>query len=551
MTLHDPVEWRGEPSASRVDPPATPVQPRRRHYGRRIAGGLVVLLVACWFLLSISSESLRRFLEKRVNDALTGYTASIGKVVLHLRDFTVELREVTVVQNAQPRPPVIYVPSWMTHVEWRALLVGKLVATVDFNKPQIYLTPSQATHEMADKTKLQDRGWQDAVTAVYPLDIDHVRINGGAITYFDVGPLKPLALHDVYLDAQNVKNVRSQKGAYPSPVHLTAFLLERGRLEVDGDADFLAKPDPEMRGSIILDDLSLAYLAPLAEPYNIKMQGGGLDANGRFEWAAARKQVTVDDVALTNVKADWIHRASTADAEAARAKKFARAVSTTEKAPAVRVDVARARIAGGELGFVDEAAKPPYRVWIAKPDMTLRGFSNDRDARGGAATIAGRFMDSGALKITSTFRGSGKGPDFDFNVELADVQLRTLNDLLRAHGGFDVAAGRFSFYSEMKVRNGRVDGYVKPLFADMDVYDRKQDRDKNVLQQMYEGVVGGLATVLENHQRDEVATRADLSGPIDDPQASTLEVVLRLLQNAFIKAILPGLERERGRVSER
>jgi hypothetical protein len=51
--------------------------------------------------------------------------------------------------------------------------------------------------------------------------------------------------------------------------------------------------------------------------------------------------------------------------------------------------------------------------------------------------------------------------------------------------------------------------------------------------------------VLENHSRDQVATRIDLSGPVDDPQASTLEIVLHLIENAFFKAILPGLDRLR------
>lgn len=499
----------------------------------------------------MAAEPLRRFLERRVNAALVGYTASIGKVVLHFRGFAVELREVAVVQNAQPRPPVIYLPSWRTHVEWRALLSGALVARVDFDRPEIYLTPSQMTQEAADKTRVEDHGWQDAVTAVYPLDIDAVRITGGSLTYFDVAPLKPLQLHDVDFEAGNIKNVRSKAGTYPSPFHLTARLLERGRLTVDGDADFLAVPDPAIRASFDLDDLSLAYLAPLARPYSIEMQGGVLAANGQLEWAKAKRSVAIEDVTLSKVKADWVHRASTAVAEAERAKTVARAVAVTEKTPDVRVDITRARLVDGELGFTDQAADPHYRVYVTHAGLTLRGFSNDRDARDGSAAVEGRFMDSGKLTIGSKFRNGGKGPDFSLDLQLADVELKRLNDMLRAQGGFDVNDGKFAFYSELAVRNGRIDGYVKPLFTDLDVYDTKQDGKKNIFKQLYEGVVGGVATVLENHRRDDVATRADLSGPVDDPKASTLEIVLHLLQNAFIKAILPGLERERAAATGR
>jgi hypothetical protein len=36
-----------------------------------------------------------------------------------------------------------------------------------------------------------------------------------------------------------------------------------------------------------------------------------------------------------------------------------------------------------------------------------------------------------------------------------------------------------------------------------------------------------------------------LSGPVENPNASTLDIVLGLLRNAFIKAIRPGLEPRR------
>jgi hypothetical protein len=117
-----------------------------------------------------------------------------------------------------------------------------------------------------------------------------------------------------------------------------------------------------------------------------------------------------------------------------------------------------------------------------------------------------------------------------------------MNDLLRAHGNFDVTAGRFSMYTEISVRDRRMSGYVKPLFQDMTVYDARQDRDKNVLRKVYEGVVGGISRVLQNRPRDEVATRIELSGPLDKPNAGIIETIVGLVQNAFFKAILPGFE---------
>ena len=117
-----------------------------------------------------------------------------------------------------------------------------------------------------------------------------------------------------------------------------------------------------------------------------------------------------------------------------------------------------------------------------------------------------------------------------------------MNELLRAYGKFDVVAGQFSLYTELQARNRQIAGYVKPLFQDMVVYDPEQDRDKNVVRKAYEAVVGGVSKVLQNRPRDEVATRVEITGRLDNPNVSIIDTVVKLVQNAFFKAILPGFD---------
>jgi hypothetical protein len=89
-----------------------------------------------------------------------------------------------------------------------------------------------------------------------------------------------------------------------------------------------------------------------------------------------------------------------------------------------------------------------------------------------------------------------------------------------------------------------INGYVKPLFHDIDVYDKEQDKGKNVFRKMYEGIVGGVAKMLENRKRKEVATVTTLNGPVDDPKSSALQIIANLVKNAFVKSILPGFQAE-------
>ena len=85
---------------------------------------------------------------------------------------------------------------------------------------------------------------------------------------------------------------------------------------------------------------------------------------------------------------------------------------------------------------------------------------------------------------------------------------------------------------------------MKPLFKDVKAYDPRQDQDKGFVKRLYERLVTGVSKLLENPPRDEVATKIDVQGRLDQPQTSTLQAVANLLRNAFIEAILPGLERE-------
>jgi len=528
-----------------TDPP-----PRRRHRVLRALGwivlGLTLLVVALGFAVTwYAGEPLRREMERRVNEAMDGYTVTIGTVALHPWNLGLDLQEVTVVQNAQPDPPVIYLPSWETHLDWRALLSFAVVARTEITRPEIYVVASQAAAEAKDPKRLDERGWQDAVTAVYPLEINSFAVTDGTLTYYALEPLEPLVLEDFDLHVQNIRNVRSVEGELPSPIDLSAHVKKGGDISIDGKADLLAEPNTAGSVDYEVDALSVGYLAPVAKPFNVELEGGTLATHGHVSWAGDEQTVKIEDVMLADAKIEYRVERGTAAEDEARLDKAKRATTTSQADPKMRLDVERAQMRDIELGYVDGASDPPYRLFFTGVGADVRGFSNRKSERAGSAKLTGRFMGSGKTDIAASFRGGG-GPDFDVKTQIERVDLTSMNDLLRAKGGFDVARGYLSVFSDIAVQKGRVDGYVKPLFFELDVYERQQEKDKNILEKAYEGLVGGVATILENRQKDQVATETDLSGPVENPQSSTLEIILNLLKNAFIKAIVPGLNPAKG-----
>ena len=379
--------------------------------------------------------------------------------------------------------------------------------------------------------------------AIYPLKINRFVIRNADITYIDNGPFRPLRITKLNFLAENIRNVESEKGTYPSPVEMEAVVFAMGRLKLKGHADFLAEPHVAFKGDFQVEKVALDYFRPITERYQFSVRKGVLNAEGFIEYIPAAETIIIKRVNLDSIDADYIHQVPSAPTEGI-AKKVAKTTKKYSNEPTLEVKVDELEVRNSRLGFINRAAKPPYRVFFTDVTLEIQNFSNhlrDGVARGKAKA---KFMGSGPTEIEFAFRPENKGPDFDLKVRIENTDMRTMNDLFRAHGNFDVVAGVFSFYSEIKIRQGKIEGYVKPLFRDIKVYDERQDHEKSVFRKLYEGLVGGIAGLLQNRPREEVATQTSISRDIESPQTSTWEAVLRIIQNAFFKAILPGFEKE-------
>ncbi|MDP9132060.1 MAG: DUF748 domain-containing protein, partial [Nitrospirota bacterium] len=175
-------------------------------------------------------------------------------------------------------------------------------------------------------------------------------------------------------------------------------------------------------------------------------------------------------------------------------------------------------------------------------EINLENWSNQLAEGTAMIRVKGLLMGNGATNIEGAFRPETKSPDFNLSLRILRTQVKSLNNLLRAYGGVDVVSGVFSVFSEITVKEGNVEGYLKPLFKDVEAYDPEQDRDKGLLQKIFEKTINAASRVLKNTPRGEVATKVTLAGPLDNPKASTWEMVVTLLQNALFDAVLPGLE---------
>lgn len=507
--------------------------------------GVPAVLVLVLYVASYSlDEPLRRKMEKNINRDLKGYSVRLPKLHFQLLDLSLTLKEMTVLQQAHPDPPVIYLPVLTASIHWREIFSGKLVAEFKLDRPKININLLQLRSEAASEVSLKERGWQQAVEEIYPLKINVLKINDANITYINQDPKRPLVLSHLNLRAINIRNINLPDKTYPSSFHLETAIFDSGHGTVDGNANFLAKPYPGLKGRVKLENVPIDSLKPLADGSNIVIQGGVLGAIGSAEYAPTVKTAHLENLTIKGMKIDYIHSKSTVAVEKKRAAVVGKTAKELSNKPGLLLRADQVRLTGCTFGMVNKSVSKPYRLFLADTDFQLSNFSNQFSQGPAQARLKGKFMGSGITTASLNFRPEKGSPDFDLHLKVEDTRLTALNDLLRAYGDFDVSNGVFSLVSELHVKNDTVTGYIKPFFKDITVYDRNKDKGRGVFHQAYEMMVGGAAGLLENRSRQEVATKANISGSLKKPQTSRWEIVAGLLKNAFFKAILPSFEKE-------
>ncbi|HYV97226.1 MAG TPA: DUF748 domain-containing protein [Gemmatimonadaceae bacterium] len=506
-----------------------------------IVSSLLIIIVALIIASFFIDGPLRRSMERGINERLTGYNVRLPHAHFQLFTLAVTLRDLEIVQDSHPSPPVAVIPRLRASMQWGELIHGHLVSDFKIDQPRFNLNLPQLRSEQQDSVKLADRGWQAAALKIYPVKLNLIQIVNGDVVYIDTDSTRPLHLAHVNFSANDVRNVHSNDRVYPSPVHLSADVFEKGHAVVDGKVDFFATPMPAVNLQYRLTDVPLDNLGPIAQRENLTLKGGTIESNGKIEYGPSIKNIDVNNVTVTALNADYHHTPPAA------LKKVNAAVHEVNNDPTIEIRVDTVDVVNSTFGMMRLVGTHHYRLFLDRANFHLTNYTNHFNEGTARATLHGRFMGSGATNARLVLRPGKESPSFNLDLAIEDASMPAMNDMLRAHGKLDVTKGSFSFYSQVNVANGQMSGYVKPMFKDFQVYSWHQDKHDNVFNQLYEVVASGLLKLFKNHKTDEVATRAVLAGPSATTTADTWELIANAFENAFIKAITPGFDRILGK----
>lgn len=214
------------------------------------------------------------------------------------------------------------------------------------------------------------------------------------------------------------------------------------------------------------------------------------------------------------------------------------------------IDIDRLTVRDGRAHFHDFHSKPPVDVFLSDISLVAENLTQAGDARDplpAHARLTATPMTAGQLTVTADFDPLARVPRFEVDTELTGMELAPWNPLLRAYGGIEVRAGSIALYAEADAHEGRFDGYLKPFVADLEVVDVEQEDDPNVFASAWKALVGAASDALKNPRTKKLATRAPLTGTVENPEVEFWPAFVNALRNAFVEAYAPRLENARSR----
>jgi hypothetical protein len=205
------------------------------------------------------------------------------------------------------------------------------------------------------------------------------------------------------------------------------------------------------------------------------------------------------------------------------------------------------QIHDGSIHFRSYKQQKPVDVYLSHMEASIDDLTNIQGRTTPMLTTiqaTAQAMDQADFQLRMKMNPFAYRPTFHMAVRLLGLDVTKTNDLARTYGQFEFKRGWFDLVMEADASEGQVQGYIKPLFRNLKVFDLSADLkdDSNPLQFFWQALLGVTTGVLKNQPHDQFGTVIPFTGDMSGPNPDLLSAIGNVLQNAFVRAYLPRLE---------
>lgn len=241
-----------------------PTTQHKSSLGKKLLLGFALLLLT---IVLVVHTFLAGWLLGYVNKVLgniNGYQGHAESIAIDLYRGAYRINGLVInKKNGKIPVPFLAIVAVDFSLQWSALLHGRIVSDATLLQP----TLNFAVKEQAVQNGTE-ADWTQAIKDLMPIDINHVVMQDGSITYRDFSstPQVNIFIHHMNGEILNLRNVVDPLVPLPSTLHLTGASIGHGKLRLDGRLNIL-KRFPDMDMLLALENVNLPALNSYSEAY--------------------------------------------------------------------------------------------------------------------------------------------------------------------------------------------------------------------------------------------------------------------------------------------
>jgi Domain of Unknown Function (DUF748) len=206
--------------------------------------------------------------------------------------------------------------------------------------------------------------------------------------------------------------------------------------------------------------------------------------------------------------------------------------------------VDRVEILRGELLLRDLGEPRHPELWVHKLELAAENLPTRKSLAGGRpATVTARGVvgKSGDLSLFVSADPFASPLAMAGRFELRGLRVAELYDFVEPATKLQTPNGTFDLFAEFKVKDGRIDGGVKPVLKNVDV----RPADSGLWDRLKAWLADEAVKIASDRvpERNAVATTIPIQGRLTSPDIQMWPAILGVVRNAFVAGLASGFAR--------